>query len=105
MRSLLAALLAAMAIVGAGCSSLGNEDETVGWSAQRLYGEAKDAMVSRDWQKAIKLLEFGSDKTQGTVLLKLLEYRYGKPVQPIEGVPGGIPIGHTIRFGDGRNAA
>jgi outer membrane protein assembly factor BamD len=57
MRSLLAALLAAMALVGAGCSSLSNEDETVGWSAQRLYGEAKDAMASRDWQKAIKLLE------------------------------------------------
>jgi outer membrane protein assembly factor BamD len=56
-RSLLAALLAAAALVGAGCGSLGTEDETVGWSAQRLYGEAKDAMTSRDWQKAIKLLE------------------------------------------------
>jgi outer membrane protein assembly factor BamD len=29
----------------------------VGWSAQRLYGEAKDAMSNRDWQKAIKYLE------------------------------------------------
>ena len=57
MRSLLAALLAAIALVGAGCSSLKSEDETVGWTAQRLYGEAKDAMASRDWQKAIKLLE------------------------------------------------
>jgi len=57
MRSLLAALLAALALVAAGCSSLSAEDETVGWTAQRLYGEAKDAMASRDWQKAIKLLE------------------------------------------------
>ena len=41
-----------------GCGSLGSaEDETVGWSAQRLYGEAKDAMASRDWPKAIKHLE------------------------------------------------
>jgi outer membrane protein assembly factor BamD len=40
----------------AGCSSL-QEDETQGWSAQRLYGEAKDAMASREWQKAIKYLE------------------------------------------------
>jgi outer membrane protein assembly factor BamD len=53
MRSLLAALVVALAA----CSSLNKEDETLGWSAQRLYGEAKDAMASRDWQKAIKYLE------------------------------------------------
>ena len=53
----MAALLAAIALAGAGCSSLDSQDETLGWSAQRLYGEAKDAMASRDWQKAIKLLE------------------------------------------------
>ncbi len=40
----------------AGCA--GNaEDETVGWSAQRLYGEAKDAMASKDWPRAVKYLE------------------------------------------------
>jgi outer membrane protein assembly factor BamD len=33
------------------------QDETVGWSAQRLYGEAKDAMSSKDWPRAIKYLE------------------------------------------------
>ncbi len=55
-RSLIAAaLLAAVAL--SGCSSLDSKDETVGWSAQRIYGEAKDAQASRDWQKAIKLLE------------------------------------------------
>ena len=32
-------------------------DETAGWSAQKLYGEAKDAMNSRAWDKAIKYLE------------------------------------------------
>ncbi len=32
-------------------------DETAGWSAQRLYGEAKDEMTSRNWEKAIKYLE------------------------------------------------
>jgi outer membrane protein assembly factor BamD len=54
LRSLLAALLVALA----GCSSLtSQEDETAGWSAQRLYGEAKDAMAGRDWQKAVKYLE------------------------------------------------
>ena len=54
-RSLLAALLLAAV---AACSSLNSkEDETLGWSAQRLYGEAKDAMAGRDWEKAIKYLE------------------------------------------------
>src|SRR5215216_6177591 len=55
LRSLLAALLVALVT---GCSSLGNaDDETVNWSAQRLYGEAKDAMGNRDWPKSIKYLE------------------------------------------------
>lgn len=33
------------------------QDETAGWSAQRLYGEAKDAMSNKDWPRAIKYLE------------------------------------------------
>src|SRR5438874_4803716 len=57
MRSVLAALAAAALAVSIACSSLSKEDETTGWSAQRLYGEAKDAMASREWQKAIKYLE------------------------------------------------
>lgn len=35
-------------------------------------------------EKAVKLLEFGTDKTQATVLLRLFEYRYGKPQEHIE---------------------
>ncbi len=53
----MAALLAAAALVAAGCGSLNPQDETIGWTAQHLYGEAKDAMANRDWQKAIKFLE------------------------------------------------
>jgi len=46
-----------VAIFGlAGCAGSA-EDETVGWSAQRLYGEAKDAMSSKDWPRAVKYLE------------------------------------------------
>jgi outer membrane protein assembly factor BamD len=33
------------------------QDETVGWSAQRLYGEAKDAMAAKDWPRAVRYLE------------------------------------------------
>jgi outer membrane protein assembly factor BamD len=47
-----------IALVAGGCASLTSEkDETAGWSAQRLYGEAKDEMYSRNWEKAIKYLE------------------------------------------------
>jgi outer membrane protein assembly factor BamD len=54
-RSLLVALLL---LTLAACGGLNSsDDETLGWSAQRLYGEAKDAMSSKDWPKAIKYLE------------------------------------------------
>jgi outer membrane protein assembly factor BamD len=58
--SLLAVLrLVAMLLLAtaAGCASLGEDDETVGWSAQRLYGEAKDAMTEKDWPRAIRYFE------------------------------------------------
>lgn len=35
----------------------GEADETTGWSAERLYGEAHDAQGSKDWAKAVKYLE------------------------------------------------
>jgi outer membrane protein assembly factor BamD len=52
------ALFAAIVLAAAGgCAGTGQDDETIGWSAQRLYGEAKDEMASKNWTKAIKLLE------------------------------------------------
>ena len=45
-----------LALALAGCAS-DLQDETAGWSAQRLYGEAKDAMSSKDWPRAIRYLE------------------------------------------------
>src|SRR5687767_9953954 len=56
MKKSLLALLAAAAL--AGCGLLSKEtDETQGWSAQRLYGEAKDSMNNRRYDTAIKYLE------------------------------------------------
>lgn len=54
MRLSLLAVVAALLL--AGCAT-DLQDETSGWSAQRLYGEAKDAMASRDWPRAIRYLE------------------------------------------------
>src|SRR5881394_3200060 len=59
-RSVLAllSLAAAAALLLAGCGLLpGEKDETIGWSAQKLYDESKDAMSSRSWDRAIKYLE------------------------------------------------
>ena len=55
-NSLLTLLL--LVVTASGCGLLpADKDETAGWSAQRLYGEAKDEMAARSWDKAIKLLE------------------------------------------------
>ena len=58
-RSLLALLaLIALTLAIGGCGLLPKDtDETAGWSAQKLYGEAKDAMTGKVWDKAIKYLE------------------------------------------------
>lgn len=57
-RLLAVALLALAALLTSGCSGLDDKrDETIGWSANKLYGEAKDAMSARDWSKAVKYLE------------------------------------------------
>ena len=45
-----------MLLLGA-CAGSTEYDETANWSAQRLYGEAKDSMGSKDWGQAIKYFE------------------------------------------------
>ena len=56
--AVLALLLALSTLAGCGMFGGGSkDDETIGWSAQRLYGEAKDSMANKDYQKAIKYLE------------------------------------------------
>jgi outer membrane protein assembly factor BamD len=57
MRSSLLLALAVLLLAGCGVFSGQEEDETAGWSAQRLYTEAKEAMSTRDWAKAIKHFE------------------------------------------------
>lgn len=46
-----------VAVFIAGCASNSQYDETAGWSAGKLYGEAKDAQADGGWDKAAKLLE------------------------------------------------
>jgi outer membrane protein assembly factor BamD len=49
-------LLAVVTALLIGCAT-DLQDETAGWSAQRLYGEAKDAMSNKDWPRAVRYLE------------------------------------------------
>ncbi|MBU1235581.1 MAG: outer membrane protein assembly factor BamD [Gammaproteobacteria bacterium] len=57
MRSV-AALLVSLFLFGvAGCSSTPEADETLSWSASKLYSEAKDAMSSGAYDRAIKYYE------------------------------------------------
>jgi len=57
-RLLRVAALALAALALAGCSGADSKpDETIGWSANKLYAEAKDAMNGREWSKAVKYFE------------------------------------------------
>jgi outer membrane protein assembly factor BamD len=51
-----ATLLLIFILLAASCAT-DLQDETAGWSAQRLFTEAKDAMSTRDWPRAVRYLE------------------------------------------------
>ncbi|MDX9995414.1 MAG: outer membrane protein assembly factor BamD [Rhodocyclaceae bacterium] len=58
MRSLAALLVLFLTLLTAGCGLLPEEtDETAGWSANKLYAEAKTAMGEGTYDKAIKYFE------------------------------------------------
>jgi outer membrane protein assembly factor BamD len=57
MRASLLVVSLALVLAGCGLFSGKEDDETAGWSAQRLYGEAKDSMKSKEWSQAVKYFE------------------------------------------------
>jgi outer membrane protein assembly factor BamD len=58
MRSLASLLALLLLVFSAGCSLLPEEiDETKGWSANKLYSEAKTAMGEGSFDKAVKYFE------------------------------------------------
>jgi outer membrane protein assembly factor BamD len=56
MKQSVYALLAALMLLG-GCATKSVLDETEGWSPERLYGEAKSALDTADYDRAIKYFE------------------------------------------------
>ena len=49
--------MAALVLSACGTNDQSRYDETAGWSAQKIYTEAREEMRSGSWEKAIKLLE------------------------------------------------
>jgi outer membrane protein assembly factor BamD len=76
----------------AGCAG-STEDETIGWSAQRLYGEAKDAMASKEWPRAVKYLEklearypYGRFAQQAQLEIAYCHYKDGERASAVAAV-------------------
>jgi outer membrane protein assembly factor BamD len=89
-RSVLALLLGAAALLG-GCGIFKTgTDETAGWSAQKLYSEAKDAMSTKSYDRAIKYLEklearypYGRFAQQAQIDIAYAYYKNGDRAQAI----------------------
>lgn len=75
----------------AGCGLLPEvQDETAGWSAQRLYSEAKDNLNDGDYERAIKLYEtlearfpYGRFAQQAQLEIAYAYYRDQEPISAI----------------------
>lgn len=90
MRSLASLALVLVLFVG-GCGLLPDQiDETAGWSANRLYSEAKDAMSDGSYDKAIKLFEklesrypYGTYAQQAQLDIAYANYKQDEPAAAI----------------------
>src|SRR5262245_719392 len=75
----------------AACSLLTpNNDETKGWSAQKLYAEAKDNLNDRNFEKAIKYYEklearypYGRYAQQAQIEIAYAYYKDNEPAQAV----------------------
>ncbi|NJN40221.1 MAG: outer membrane protein assembly factor BamD [Gammaproteobacteria bacterium] len=86
----LAFLLCIAMLGGCGIIKFGAEDETAGWSAQRLYTEAKDEMGRGAYDKAIPYFEklearypYGRYAQQSQLEVAYAYYRNNDPAQAI----------------------
>lgn len=74
-----------------GCSSTPDQsDETSGWSAQKLYDEAREAINDGSWEKAVKLFEklesrypYGRYAQQAQLEIAYANYKQSEPASAI----------------------
>ncbi len=84
-------LLLAAALTLGGCGLLPEvKDETAGWSAQKLYAEAKDNLNSGNYERAVKLFEtlearypFGRYAQQAQLEVAYAYYKDNEPISAI----------------------
>ena len=84
------ALLAAVLTLG-GCGLLPEvKDETAGWSAQKLYSEAKDNLNEGNYERAVKLFEtlesrypFGRYAQQAQLEVAYAYYKDNEPISAV----------------------
>lgn len=89
-RALASVLLAATLTLG-GCGLLPEVvDETAGWSAQKLYAEAKDNLNSGNYERAVKLFEtlearypFGRYAQQAQLDVAYAYYKDNEPISAV----------------------
>jgi outer membrane protein assembly factor BamD len=89
-RALASALLAATLALG-GCGILPEvKDETSGWSAQKLYAEAKDNLNDGNYERAVKLFEtlesrypFGRYAQQAQLDVAYAYYKDNEPISAV----------------------
>ncbi len=94
LKSLLTLVLISLALMVSGCGSLGEKrDETKGWSADKLYAEAKDELKTGNYEKAIKHLEklesrypFGVYAQQAQMEIAYAYYRQNEQAQCLAAV-------------------
>ncbi|MHB1053113.1 MAG: outer membrane protein assembly factor BamD [Thiobacillus sp.] len=84
-------LLLAATLALSGCGLLPEvKDETAGWSAQKLYAEAKDNLNSGNYERAVKLFEtlesrypFGRYAQQAQLEVAYAYYKDNEPISAI----------------------
>jgi outer membrane protein assembly factor BamD len=88
MSALRLTVLSLIVVVLAGCGLLqrGGDDETKGWSASKLYSEARSALNSGDFETAIKYYQtlearypFGRHAQQGLLDIGYAYYKFEEP--------------------------
>lgn len=87
------AILSAAVIVSACSSTKGSDDPTAGWSADRLYREARTEMTDRNWTQARTHLEsvesrfpFGGYAQQALMDLAYVNWKDEQPEQALAAI-------------------
>jgi outer membrane protein assembly factor BamD len=91
LNRVLGSLLLAAALTLGGCGLLPEiKDETAGWSAQRIYAEAKDNLNNGNYERAVKLFEtlesrypFGRYAQQAQLEVAYAYYKDNEPISAI----------------------